>query len=316
MKYALGFLFGAGILLAQGPQFEVATIKTSPPITAQSIQASGLHVGLKIVGNQVDIGYLSLRDLISTAYEVKPLQITGPDWISQQRYDILALMPEGADSKQMPIMLQALLKERFKLVVHKDSREQQVYALEVAKGGHKMKESPAESKPASAPESGGEAINMNGQQIRVDRSAAAGGGGSATISGGPTGTQKVSMTPDGRMHLEIERLTMAQLADTLTPMVDLPVVDRTELTGSYQVALDLAMADLMQVAQRAGVALPNARVGAVAPGQAGPGALAPSDPSGGDIFSAVQKMGLRLEKQKVSLESVIVESAEKNPTEN
>lgn len=316
MRHIFAVICSTGILLAQGSQFEVATIREAQPITAQTIQGGNFRVGMRTTGNQVDFGYMSLRDLISIAYEVKPLQIAGPDWITQQRYDIQALMPEGTDSKQVPVMLQALLKERFHLVARKESREQQVYGLEVAKGGHKMKESPAESSEPKEPPAGGQAISLNGQQIRVDRAGAAGAGGSATISGGQGGTTKMSMGPDGRMHLEVERMTMTQLADTLTPLLDLPVVDRTDLPGSYQVALDINVADLMQVASRAGVAVGAARAGAAVPGQAAPLSLGASDPSGGDLFAAVQKLGLRLEKQKGAIDTVVVESADKTPTEN
>lgn len=265
--HTLAFLLSAGMLLAQGPQFEVATVRVAQPVTPQDIPASSFRVGMRTVGNQVDFGYLSLQNLIALAYEVKSREVVGPDWIRQQRYDIQALMPEGADSTQIPAMLQALLKERLNLVARKESREQQVYGLEVAKGGQKMKESPAEPKePADVP-------------------------------GVPVSPPKVSRSSDGRMQYEYERMTMADLAYTLTPMLDLPVVDRTGLRGSYQVALEL------------NATLPNA------PGRgANTATLAPSSLL--DPFETVQKLGLRLEKQKAAIETVVVESADKTPTAN
>ena len=109
---------------------------------------------------------------------------------------------------------------------------------------------------------------------------------------------------------------MATLAQTLTPMLDRPVLDHTGLKGEFTIALDLSMSDMMQMARTAGIAgvgLPPAGGAAGGPGPAG---LAASDPSGGSIFVSVQQLGLRLEKQKAPIETIIVDSMEKNPSEN
>ena len=127
------------------------------------------------------------------------------------------------------------------------------------------------------------------------------------------GAQKISMSPDGKMHMEIERMTMPQLAETLTPLMDLPVVDKTGLTEAFTLALDLSMADIMSMARKAGAAVPGA-LPAGAP-SAGPAGFAAADP-GGDLTNAVQKLGLRLNKQKAPVEGLVIESAEKTPTEN
>ena len=178
--------------LGFGQTFEVATIKQADPINIQALAAAGRggsislpNIGMRVTGNQVNFGYLSLRDLATIAYEMKPMQMKAPDWMAQQRFDIQALMPEGADQKQIPAMLQALLKDRFKLVAHKDSKEQDVMALEVAKGGHKMKEAPpldpnaAAATPATAAGPGAQTMTFGGQQVTVIRSGGGryGGGG-------------------------------------------------------------------------------------------------------------------------------------------
>jgi len=307
----------AGCSLAQS--FEVASIRQTD-IDLRKLVTGGAattinlaNVGMKVNGNQVTFGFTSLRDLIVMAYEVKPTQLTGPEWLAQQRYDITALMPEGADAKQIPVMLQALLKERFKLVAHKDSKEQTVFALEVAKGGHKMKEAaPLDSNatpPAPAP--GAQTTSVGGQTISINRSS---GGATAMISTAAGGAMKMSMGQDGQMHLEVARMTMQQLADQLTPLAEFPVVDRTGLPGTFQVTLDLPMADIINVVRRnagaAGIALP---AGAAPQGM--PAGLGASDPTG-DLSSTVAKLGLRLEKTKLAMDSVTVESAEKTPTEN
>jgi len=149
-------VLAAGALFAQtqaaAPVFEVASVKPAPPLDPAKIVSGQLHVGMSVDAARVDIGNLSLADLIRIAYKVKPHQVVGPDWMASQRFDILAKMPEGATKEQVPEMLQALLAERFKLTVHRDTKEHSVYALVVGKNGLKMKESvPDPSAPTPAP---------------------------------------------------------------------------------------------------------------------------------------------------------------------
>ncbi len=296
-RILLSFAVVAG--LATGQTFEVATIHQAAMPTAQdlrtAVQGGTLRIGQQIQGNQVSFNLMPLRSLAAIAYDVKPLQVTGPDWTMNQPYNITALMPEGSDPKQIPAMLQALLKDRFKLVARKTDTAQDVYALQVAKDGHKMKVAPAPAEPiADAPVKPGErTLNIGGQEIKVNQGGAA--GGTAVVSSAANGAQKISMTPDGKMHMEIERMTMAQLAETLTPMMDFPVVDRTGLTGAFSLALDMSMADIVNIARKAGGGLAGTIPAGAAPAGLPGGAAA--DP-GGDLTAAVQKLGLRLDKQK------------------
>jgi uncharacterized protein (TIGR03435 family) len=313
---SLILLLAAGLVYAQ--QFEVASVKQAVIPAAEDLrkvlQGGGtIRTGMQVQGNQVSFNLMSLRELAMTAYGMKPLQVNAPDWMQQQRYDIAALLPEGADPKQIPAMLQALLKERFKLVARKETKDQDVMALEVGKDGHKMKEAPAakEADPEAPAAKGERVINLGGQQIRTNQS-----GGAATISSAANGTQRITASPDGRIHMEIERMTMVQLADTLTPMTEFPVVDRTNLTGAYSLALDLSIQDLLGAVRRAGGgAQIQLNGGPPAGGPGLPSGLGAADP-GGDLNAALQKLGLRLQKTKASMESLVVESAERVPTEN
>jgi uncharacterized protein (TIGR03435 family) len=75
-----------------------------------------------------------------TAYDVQTFQINAPDWLSTARYDIVANIPLGATKEQVKLMWQSLLKERFGLMLHHESKEFQVDELTVAQGGPKLKE--------------------------------------------------------------------------------------------------------------------------------------------------------------------------------
>ncbi len=116
-------------------------------------------------------------------------------------------------------------------------------------------------------------------------------------------------------------MTMEALADVLSRFLDRPVVDQTELKGNYQVALDLSMEDLRNVARKMGVASagagPATAAAPTAPaGEASRPADAASDPSGGSIFSNVQQLGLKLEPRKAPVALIVVDKLEKTPTEN
>ncbi len=142
----LGALLTAVAALGQ-TAFEVASIKPAPPITPEQILARTAHIGMKVDGARVDMGSASLTALILQAYHVEAYQIAGPDWLAtyRQTFDILAKMPEGAARDQIPGMVKALLADRFKLAVHRESREYQVYALVVGKNGTKLKQAPPDA---------------------------------------------------------------------------------------------------------------------------------------------------------------------------
>ena len=312
-----------GLAFSQAPataglSFEVASVKVAAPLNpAELIQSGKLpHVGMTVEGSRVDIGYMSLAELIPIAYNVKPFQVAGPDWMSSQRFDILARMPEGTTKEQVPEMLQALLAERFQLKIHRENREHNVYGLVVGKGGHKLKESPPDADPpatagdepkgATNPANG--TVNLgNGTQVRIDAR-----NGGATVTSAQNGTMKMSMSPDGQMRMEFGKVTMAQFADMLTRFVDRPVVDMTELKGNYQAALELALADMLNMARAGGIALPALGARGGNPAQT-PQA---SDPSSNSVFASLQQLGLRLDSRKSPVESIVVDHVEKTPTEN
>ena len=318
----------------QGPAaFEVATIKQSPPMDPSKMMSGQMRVGVKIDGARAEYHFLSLADLICAAYKIKSYQLTGPDWMKTTRWDIQATLPDGTTPEQANVMLQALLKERFKLEIHRETKDHNIYALVQAKGGHKLKEAEPDPAPASAVTAGeadppkddakdskgpgGGTMTVNGEKMSIKQTS-----NGAIIKGGDGGTTKVSMN-NGLMHMEMAKVAMPAFAEMLTRFVDRPVTDETQLKGKYQVAIDISMADMISVAKQAGM---GAGMGGPPPG-AGPGAVVgiggprpaegASDPGGSSsIFAAVEQMGLKLSPRKGPVELIVVDHLEKTPTEN
>jgi uncharacterized protein (TIGR03435 family) len=288
--------FGQGL---EAPHFEVASIKPAALDLMSQYAAGKLHTGMSVDGARVDIGAMTLTDLICAAYRIRPYQLSGPDWMTANRFNILARIPDGVPKESAPEMLQALLVERFSLAIHHETKDENGYALIVGKGGSKMEESRQNS---GAPTStGGAAVDLGQGPVDVKRD----GKGGTTLSGGPNGPMRMSPGPEGSTHYEFLAMSMRKLADFLSPMLDGPVADVTGMTGYYQVSLDIPFVILRRRAEAAGFAAP-----------APPSATAPSEPSDGVLFDSLQKMGLKLEKRKLPIDTIIVDRLETAPTGN
>jgi uncharacterized protein (TIGR03435 family) len=130
------------------PSFEVASIKPDP------IPFSQISIG-KPSGRLVARGIFT-KFLIAHAYNVKEFQVLdGPSWISSEQYSIeakpgdnpkgpilsLYLTKRQKEDEEFNLRIQSLLADRFQLRIHKETREEQVYSLVVAKNGPKFKDS-------------------------------------------------------------------------------------------------------------------------------------------------------------------------------
>jgi uncharacterized protein (TIGR03435 family) len=116
---------------AAPPAFEVASIK----LNTSGGPGAEMYPGK----SEVRIKNYSLKQLIQAAYKVKDYSFAGQPWLDSQRFDIVAKLPRDARAGQFPAMLQTLLRERFQLVVHRESRIMTALALVVDKGGLKIK---------------------------------------------------------------------------------------------------------------------------------------------------------------------------------
>jgi uncharacterized protein (TIGR03435 family) len=129
------------------------------------------------------------------------------------------------------------------------------------------------------------------------------------------------------MRVEGNNLTMQGFAEMLTRILQLgggtgrQVVDMTGLTGNYQVAVNISLADLLAAARAQGMNIPTPPAsppgGAGGVGTPSPAAPEASDPGGGSsVYASVQALGLKLEPRKATVEQLIIDHVEKTPTEN
>jgi uncharacterized protein (TIGR03435 family) len=295
----------AGRLSAAGPEFEVASVRLASPITPELIQSGKLRQGITMDGGRVDFAGIQMTGLIAYAFGVPQNRITGPDWMQGQRIDIQAKLPPGAAEDQVPAMLQTLLADRFKLAIHRERKDQSGYALVVAKGGAKVKpaapdaepSAPLPADPHAPPPPPSTIAPFGGSQVRVTEDPKTRGG---TASNPLLGTVRFSEDPKG-LRLEAPDTTFEGLAQLLTELLRRPVVDLTELKGRYQVVLALVLS--------------GGHDGRPTLGQDGPGASAP-DPRINAVIGALDKIGLKMDSRKMSVETIVVDHVEKTPTEN
>jgi len=219
---------------AARPEFEVASVKPS--------DSDGMGPQRDTRNGNLTAEEMSLKQLVSFAYNVPELLISGPGWMDSSRYDIRAKGNGNAPQSQVRLMLQSLLADRFHLQVHRETKEMSLYYLVPTSGGLKA-QSADDPKP--------------------------------TFPKAPEGAPSV---------LQNWHASMADLAFDLTGLTGRPVTDRTGITGQYRIRLWYAR---------------NL-------GKEGP-----------DVFAALQEeCGLKLESGRGPVETLIVDHADKVPTEN
>lgn len=298
----------AAYALAQTPpasaplSFEAASIKPSAPMM-------GGRIMVRMGGDPGRLNYsgVSLRDLIRNAYQLKDYQISGPDWINTERFDVVAKLPEGAKESDKPAMMQTLLAERFKLTVHRETKELPAYALTVAKGGVKMKEF------VESPENSADGPNAGGGGFDAPPRMKVGADGMPKL---PAGRGGMMMVGFGRV--QGQGLPVSNLADLLSRQLDRPVLDETGLTAKYDISLNWTPEPGEGPAGMK-MMMPRPEGGAGGGGATGGEGGHPEMPvpSGPPLAIALQQqLGLRLEPKKLPLEMVVVDHMEKVPSEN
>jgi len=289
----LALLLPGGRITAQAPAsdaapttFDVASIKRNNSGTGM------ISMGMR-PGGRVDFVNVTLQNLILRAYQVQPFQIIGgPDWIRSDRFDVIASAGAEVPPAQLNVMLQALLADRFKLAVHTETRESDVFHLVKARDDGRLG---PELKPAAV--ECGPAGRGRGPQPGPQAGPPPPGRGPVQAGrGGGPGCQMM-MTP-GRFQAAGQ--PMAMLANTLANFAGRPVVDRTGLTGGYDFVVSF---------------MPEGRgapIGPLPPGIE----LPPIDPNAPSLFTALQEqLGLKLESARGPMDVIVIDNVEP-PTED
>jgi uncharacterized protein (TIGR03435 family) len=141
---ALALVALSRVTFAQPPQnapkFDAADInlRARTGTTNQPTMTGGV-----LRGGRYDLRNATMLDLIATAYSVadRDRVVGGPAWLERQRFDLAAKAPQETSPAAVRLMLQSLLDERFKLVIHQDTRPMSGYVLTLGKDKHKLKES-------------------------------------------------------------------------------------------------------------------------------------------------------------------------------
>jgi uncharacterized protein (TIGR03435 family) len=287
-RFALLLALGSSIVAqsAKKLEFEVASIKPTPPPDASgALPPTGCRGGPSTDDPELLVcGNMSLFSLTLLAHQIDRVQyyrLITPDWTRElPGFDLRARVKEGATKDDLSVMLRNLLAERFKLTVHHESREMQEYDLLVAKKGPKFKEA---APPKPKPDGG----TPTPAPVKL------GADGYPAL---PTGHTAAII--DGRARVYQPATTMAMFASLIATQLGKPVRDATGLSGKYEISLywDTAIRSV--------------------PPAAGDQAPVASDP-GPTLMQAVQdQLGLRLESKKGIVDFVVVDHAEKVPTEN
>jgi uncharacterized protein (TIGR03435 family) len=194
------------------PAFEIADVHVSPPTRYRPGTSPYVVMRGPFVRNgRYEIRTATMVDLIRTAWGIDAERVVGgPNWLEDDTFDVTAKVPAGTTAATAKPMLQALLADRFQLVIHNDTRPIPAYALKVGKR--------PQMKPATSEDS-------SGCQLTPSPAAPA--------RGGPPAPSPFSFS--------CANTTMAGFADALRTSIfiapqylnDRIVVDQTDLKGTW-----------------------------------------------------------------------------------
>jgi uncharacterized protein (TIGR03435 family) len=270
---------------AGAPAFEVASIKPNNSGDGRTMMQNqpGRYVATNV----------TLRLLIRNAYQLQDFQITGgPSWLASDHFDINAKVPDeframappapGSGPGPLQLMIRALLVERFKLVVHNETKDSPIYALILARADGRL----------------GPGLKKSNVDCAAVFAAGRARGGTMPPPPQPGERMQCGMRV-GPGNLMGGGALMPQFANTLGMFAGRIVVDRTGLQGAYDVDLTWTPD---QMPQRP----PGAPDGPV---QFNGVAI---DPNGPSLFTAVQEqLGLKLDSQRGPVDIVVIDRAEK-----
>jgi uncharacterized protein (TIGR03435 family) len=227
-------------------EFDVVDVKPNKSGELQSSE-NMLPSGQFLVKN------LPINQLLQFAFDVRDnFLLNKPGWVDSDRFDLVGKTDPKTPQESLRIMVQNLLAKEFKMAYHKEERPMNVFAMIVGKGGPKLQD------------------------------AAAKGESNCKRVGGPV--------VDGQQHMACTNFKMSDLARALPQMapayIDRPVVDLTELKGTYDLQLDWVG---MNFIAQGGLTMPDA---------------------------VAKELGLKLEERKLPMTVIVIDHIEKPVSEN
>jgi len=291
-----------------------------PYVASVKKSAGGLGAQMRIAPGMISANGVPVRLLMRQAFgQLQDFQlIGGPDWISSDRFDIEAKIEGGAPMTPQVLqsVIRQILEERFALKTHRETRELPIYALMVARSdgrlGPNLKPSSTEcstmmSQRGRGPAPGGAPGPDARGGVAITRSGPPpdGRGGPGRAGGPPPfdfdAPPVCGQRGGGFGRLRAGGTTMADFATMISGTAQRVVIDKTRLTGYYDIALTYTPT---------GDQLPQ---GAPPPGAPAP---PPIDPDGPSFFTAIQEqLGLKLDNQRGPVDVVVIDSIQQ-PTEN
>ena len=280
-------------------EYEVATIKPYKPGAGEGPNV--MRVGINNAPDGFIASGANMQMLVSQAFGIQNFQIIGaPDWFTSDRFEIdakmdssvadaLAKMSQDDRTQVRQKMLQALLADRFKLTIHRESKELPAYILTIGKNGSKLVAAKPPD-PQAAPPAGSSGGNRGGPGRGGP------GRGGMMMSGGPGG-QTVSA----------DSVPIAALVRLLSQFLRSPVIDKTGLTGNFAISLKF-MPENFGGGGGPGFATPpsGGAAGAPAPPDV------PAEPVAPTLQVAVQEqLGLKLDKSKGQVEIIVIDHVQK-----
>jgi uncharacterized protein (TIGR03435 family) len=263
-------------------RFDVASVKSN--------RSGDLHMGVRDEpGGRFVATNLPLRQLIAIAYKLRDFQLVGgPSWMASDRFDIVAkatteLPPFNPTGAVGPIerMLQTLLAERFRLVVHTENREMPIYALTIARSdgrlGPNLIPSPVNCTAVIAERA------RTGQALQ------------GPVETGDKHTCGMVISP---WAIRIGGAPLSQIAAVLSETANRIVIDRTGLTRDYDLDLQWTPQGL-RMNRPPDADLPGSRI-----------PIPPPDPNGATFETAIQEqLGLKLQPERGPVTVLVIDAA-------
>jgi len=278
-------------------RFEVVSVK--PVANATGPLGRFLPLLPRFEFTELPIGWLLRQALQKPDYQM----IGAPAWINTDRFTIMAKAPDGTPQAALTTLILNLLKDRFQLATHVESRDLPIFNLVMARTdgrlGPDIKATPADCQSTIA------------ERNAATQAAAAGlrpsNGAPAPLPGMPGGPPLPDLNAPtvacgfARLitgNIAVSGRTIAQFVPTLSDLLGRPVIDKTGLTGRYDFDMKLDIQAVLAMARAMGANVPAAAAN-----------ITPSD--GSSLMTALNdQLGLKLDSVRVPMDVVVVDSVE------